>query len=106
MMNPLYRPHPGRASVDDKNATVEDLATALVAIGERAKAFDDIGGEAEAKALIGVVERYRKILAKFEKHAASELRALLSKQGRIINDPMQARLPSAPRSLRSLQQGR
>jgi len=106
MMNPLYRPQPGRASVDDKNATVEDLATALVAIGERAKAFDDIGGEAEGKALIGVVERYRKILDKFDKHASFELRRILTKQGKVINDPIQAKLPSAPRSLRSLQQGR
>lgn len=102
-MNPLVRPEPGRASVDDKNATVQDIGEALVAVMERTQHFERSGSEADGKALLGVLVRYRKVLDKFEKHAISEVRRVTPK--RVVKDARPASLPPKPESLRSLQQG-
>lgn len=96
-MEPTYRPDPKRPSVDSTNATVQDVGEALVAVATRAQEWDATHSEMEGLALIGTIQRMRKVLDMLERHAISDV----SKVSRNVV-PRRAKRLRDPKSLRSL----
>lgn len=94
----LYKPEEPRAVVDSTNMTVEDMAVSLVDISARAREYDRDGGELNLKAMVGLLARHKRLLERFDKRVADELRKM--------QRPAPVITVSRPelRSLRSLRQ--
>ncbi len=75
-MNPLCIPDPSRVSVDATNATIQDIAQALVAPMTRAQEYDNSHDKNELMAFIGNLQKLRRIIDKVESHAVSDLKKL------------------------------
>ncbi len=75
-LEPLAEPDAAREKATAENATVQDLAVSLVAILGRANEFDGSGNTAHARALLGLCQKHRTLLALLERHALASIKAI------------------------------
>lgn len=96
---PLYEPSAAREKATANDATVQDLAVSLVQMSGRARDFDTSSNTVHAKALLGLCQKHRTLLALLERHALASIKAI---DGPGSTTGMR---PRGPLSLRSLRLG-
>lgn len=75
-LEPLAEPSAARDKATADNATVQDLAVSLVDMLGRANKFDAESDTVHARALLGLCQKHRTLLAQLEKHTMACIRAI------------------------------
>lgn len=97
-LNPLSEPEVAREKATAENATIQDLAVSLVDMLKRARDFDGSGNTVHARALLGLCQRHRTVLALVERHILASIKAI---DGKGSTTGMR---PRSPLSLRRIRQ--